>query len=164
MQYRIGQFLLWSGFLFSSGAITAISEPTFSPSTPQAGQAVTMVLQSDFCTSLTDAPDEIDVFVQGSRIDVVIDAVHSVYSPCAGSPGTHTFRLGQFPAGQYLVHVSLRDAYPPEIFPSMRLASLKVGPPAKRVVSPATTPAVLALLGVMIVIAACRHGDYPGTQ
>lgn len=140
---------LWAAF----AADASVAVPAFDPPEPTSLQSVTMKVAAGPCTFLTDGPDEVDVSIDGSDIEVIIDGVHSPFQgACPGSAETHLFHLGTFPPGQYVVHITVRDAIPPPftLYPSLQIAPLTISAPA---FEPAAIPALGGCLPA--ILAAC---------
>lgn len=159
MRYAIRLLAALPCLLFVCNADASISAPRFQPAAPVAGESVAMVVDTDPCTYLLDASDEVDVSVQAGRIDVVIDAIHSeVSGGCAGDFGSYTFRLGKFAPGTYEVHISLRDAAPPTVYSSLRVAPLTIYPLRSHTI-PTIGPVGIVLLVAAVFLASRRTGS-----
>jgi subtilisin family serine protease len=146
--------------MYSCAASAVIEVPTFHPDKPEATQQVTMVVVAGGCTSFSDGPDEADVTVQGTKIEVVIDGIHedAVGTICNIPFKSYTFRLGKFPPGQYEVHISVHDVPPFPSTASVRIAPLTVVPATARVAIPATTPVALAFLLALLLLTSRGKG------
>lgn len=162
MRYRLRRLVALLGLMYSCAASAYLLKPRFEPATPVAMQPVSMILDAGGCTYLYDSPDYADVVIQGSRIEVIIDAAHPPVegTGCTDPIKTYPFALGGFAAGQYEVHVTLRDDYYSALalYRSMQVAPLTVVAPKTRATIPAATPAALAMLAFLLLIASRQRG------
>ncbi len=136
-----------------------VDPPTFSPTQPNAGQAIDMSVRSGVCHAVGMAPPGfpfVEVQTSGNVIDVIIAGVEA-NDPilCIFGVGTTAVDIGAFPQGDYTVRVRIRQINPPfDTLPPASEASLTVLGHHTPVMVPTTSmTALAAFAGLLIVLA-----------
>ena len=136
-----------------------VDPPSFSPVQPYAGQSVDMSVRAGGCHGFAVPPPGypyVEVQTNGNVVDVIIAGVEA-YDPilCIFGVGTITVDIGEFPQGDYMVRVRIRQINPPfDVLPPASNAGLVVlGQPAP-VIVPATSVMALATAAGFIIMLA----------
>ena len=145
-----------------------VDPPTFSPTSPHAGQSIDMSVRSGVCHTFGAPPPGypyVEVQTSGNVVDVIIAGAEA-NDPilCIFGVGTVTLDIGAFPQGNYTVRVRIRQVNPPfDILPPASEASLTVLEQPTPVMVPATSvTALVTFAGFLIVLAIAAFKRSPG--
>lgn len=131
-----------------------INTPFITPASPYVGDPLYVNVDSGVCDAIAAEPGYPQITIDGSSVRVVLLAFrYTDIELCNLPSGIGTVPIGALPAGSYQVTV---DVYYFDLFGNFHSDSVGVLPlvvqaaAAARIGAPATTPAGLALLAMLI--------------
>ncbi len=141
--------------MMASDAKSGIDPLTFSPAFPTAGQAVNMIFVTRPCYAFdADIPGAVEIIQSGNTIDIIWSGIVETDPILCNFPtGSASRGIGSFPAGNYLVRLSIRRNVPPHtVLPPIYEGQLVIGGQAPHTVPAAGLASLIALI-ILTVLA-----------
>jgi len=146
--------------LFAMPAHAYINPPFLSPTTPHAGQSVSVSVDSGVCDAIADEPGYPQITQNGSHIQVVLLAFRFTDIELCNLPsGVSTFPIGAYAEGVYDVDVVVfyYDEHGNPQNESIGVLPMRVEAAAAAPVgAPTSTPLSLILLAALLCVIALR--------